>query len=126
MDWFDLLAVQGTLKSLLQLHSSKASILRKGGLTQKFKRAPIFVVMSMALFSNQGSTVWLNVAVLTGIKLHSGWEKPLGQKLKDTRGRSRECESYSELDKFQMQRDVLYNLKLTSRQTETVKENRAP
>ena len=28
MDWLDLLAVQGTLKSLLQEHSSKASILR--------------------------------------------------------------------------------------------------
>ena len=28
MDWFDLLAVQGTLKSLHQHHSSKASILR--------------------------------------------------------------------------------------------------
>ena len=27
MDWFDILAVQGTLKSLLQHHSSKASIL---------------------------------------------------------------------------------------------------
>ena len=27
MEWFDLLAVQGTLKSLLQHHSSKASIL---------------------------------------------------------------------------------------------------
>ena len=27
MDWFDLFAVQGTLKSLLQHHSSKASIL---------------------------------------------------------------------------------------------------
>ena len=27
MDWFDLLAVQGTLKSLLQHHNSKASIL---------------------------------------------------------------------------------------------------
>ena len=27
-DWFDILAVQGTLKSLLQHHSSKASILR--------------------------------------------------------------------------------------------------
>ena len=27
MDWFDLLAVQGTLKSLLQHHSSKASFL---------------------------------------------------------------------------------------------------
>ena len=29
MDWLDLLAVQGTLKSLLQPHSSKASILRR-------------------------------------------------------------------------------------------------
>ena len=29
MDWWDLLAVQGTLKSLLQHHSSKASILRR-------------------------------------------------------------------------------------------------
>ena len=28
MNWLDLLAVQGTLKSLLQYHSSKASILR--------------------------------------------------------------------------------------------------
>ena len=27
-DWFDLLAIQGTLKSLPQHHSSKASILR--------------------------------------------------------------------------------------------------
>ena len=31
MDWFDFLAVQGTLKSLLQHHSSKASILRCSG-----------------------------------------------------------------------------------------------
>ena len=29
MDWLDLLAVQGTLKSLLQHHSSKATILRR-------------------------------------------------------------------------------------------------
>ena len=29
MDWLDLLAVQGTLKSLLQHHSSKASFLRR-------------------------------------------------------------------------------------------------
>ena len=29
IDWLDLLAVQGTLKSLLQHHSSKASILRR-------------------------------------------------------------------------------------------------
>ena len=29
MDWLDLLAVQGTLKSLLQHHSSKAPILQR-------------------------------------------------------------------------------------------------
>ena len=33
MDWLDLLAVQGTLKSLLQHHSSKASILQHSALT---------------------------------------------------------------------------------------------
>ena len=32
VDWFDLLAVQGTLRSLLQNHSSKASILRHSAL----------------------------------------------------------------------------------------------
>ena len=35
IDWFDLLAVQGTLKSLLQCHSSKASV---------FQRSAFFVV----------------------------------------------------------------------------------
>ena len=34
MDWFDLLAVQGTLKSLLQHHSSKASILQHSAFLQ--------------------------------------------------------------------------------------------
>ena len=34
MDWLDLLAVQGTLKSLLQHHSSKASILRRSAFSQ--------------------------------------------------------------------------------------------
>ena len=33
MDWLNLLAVQGTLKSLLQNHSSKASILRRSAFT---------------------------------------------------------------------------------------------
>ena len=32
MDWLDLLAVQGTFKSLLQHHSSKASILQRSAL----------------------------------------------------------------------------------------------
>ena len=34
IDWFDLLTVQGTLKSLLQHHSSKASILRRSALVK--------------------------------------------------------------------------------------------
>ena len=29
IDWFDFLAIQGTQKSLLQYHSSKASVLQK-------------------------------------------------------------------------------------------------
>ena len=36
LDWFDLLAVQGTLKSLLQDHSLKASILRVSLSTPSF------------------------------------------------------------------------------------------
>ena len=35
VDWLDILAVQGTLKSLLQHHSSKASILRQISLNLK-------------------------------------------------------------------------------------------
>ena len=39
IDWFDVLVVQGTLKSLLQLHSSKASILWHSALpTVQFSR----------------------------------------------------------------------------------------
>ena len=34
IDWFDLIAVQGTLKSLLQHHSSKASVLQHSATVQ--------------------------------------------------------------------------------------------
>src|SRR5574341_1008571 len=39
MDWLDLLAVQGTLKSLLQHHSSKASILQRSAFFTEIGRA---------------------------------------------------------------------------------------
>ena len=42
MDWLDLLAVQGTLKSLLQHHSSKASILWCSAFFTDFKTSPNF------------------------------------------------------------------------------------
>ena len=49
-DWLDLLAVQGTLKSLLQHHSSKASILR---------RSAFFTVELSHPYMNIGKTIAL-------------------------------------------------------------------
>ena len=50
MDWLDLLAVQGTLKSLLQHHSSKASILL---------RSAFFIVQLSHPYMTTGKTIAL-------------------------------------------------------------------
>ena len=50
IDWLDLLAVQGTLKSLLQHHSSKASILR---------RSAFFTIQLSHLYMTTGKTIAL-------------------------------------------------------------------
>ena len=50
MDWLDLFAVQGTLKSLLQHHSSKASILRCSA---------FFIVQLSHLYMTTGKTIAL-------------------------------------------------------------------
>ena len=50
MDWLDLLAAQGTLKSLLQPHSSKASILR---------RSAFFTVQLSHPYMTTGKTIAL-------------------------------------------------------------------
>ena len=50
MDWLDLIAVQGTLKSLLQHHSSKASILQ---------RSAFFVVQLSHPYMTTGKTIAL-------------------------------------------------------------------
>ena len=42
IDWFDLLAVQGTLKSLAQHHSSEASVLRHSAFIFFFFLNPTF------------------------------------------------------------------------------------
>ena len=50
MDWLDLLAVQGTLKNLLQHHSSKASVLRHSAfLTAKLSHPYITIRKTTAL-----------------------------------------------------------------------------
>ena len=56
MDWLDLLAVQGTLKSFLQHHTSKASILRRSETIALTRRTFTDKVMSL-LFNMLSSLV---------------------------------------------------------------------
>ena len=57
MDWLDLLAVQGTLKSLLQHHSSKASILQ---------HSAFFIVQLSHPYMTTGKTVALTRQTFVG------------------------------------------------------------
>src|SRR5574337_46056 len=57
MDWLDLLAVQGTLKSLLQHHSSKASILQ---------RSAFFAVQLSYPYMTTGKTIALTRRTFVG------------------------------------------------------------
>ena len=57
MDWLDLLAVQGTLKSLLQHHSSKASILRGSA---------FFIVQLSHPYMTTGKTIALTRRTFVG------------------------------------------------------------
>ena len=56
-DWLDLLAVQGTLKSLLQHHSSKASVLR---------RSAFFMVQLLHPYMTTGKTIALTKQTFVG------------------------------------------------------------
>ena len=57
MDWLDLLAIQGTLKSLLQHHSSKASILW---------RSAFFTVQLSHPYTTTGKTIALTRRIFVG------------------------------------------------------------
>ena len=57
MDWLDLLAVQGTLKSLLQHHSSKASILHC---------SDVFIVQISHPYMTTGKTIALTRQTFVG------------------------------------------------------------
>ena len=57
MDWLDLLAVQGTLKNLLQHHSSKASILQ---------RSAFFTVQLSHPYMTTGKTIALTRRTFVG------------------------------------------------------------
>ena len=57
IDWFDLLAFQGTLKSLLQHHNSKASIL---------KCSAFFMVQFSHLYMTTGKNIALTIQTIVG------------------------------------------------------------
>ena len=57
MDWLDLLAAQGTLKSFLQHHSSKASILH---------RSAFFMVQLSHPYMTAGKTIALTIWIFAG------------------------------------------------------------
>ena len=57
MDWLDLLAVQGTLKSLLPHHSSKASILQ---------HSAFFLVQLLHPYTTTGKTIALTRQTFVG------------------------------------------------------------
>ena len=57
MDWLDLLAVQGSLKSLLQHHSSKASVLQ---------HSAFFIVQFSHLYTTTGKTIALTRQTFVG------------------------------------------------------------
>ena len=57
MDWLDLLAVQGTLKSLLQHHSSKASILQ---------HSAFFILQLSHPYMTTGETIALTRRIFVG------------------------------------------------------------
>ena len=65
MDWLDPLAVQGTLKSLLQHHSSKASILW---------RSPLFIFQLSHPYMTTGKTIaltrWTFVSKVVSLLFH--------------------------------------------------------
>ena len=60
IDWFDLLAVQGTLKSLLQHHNSKASI---------FQHSAFFIVQLSHLYMTTGKTIALTIWTILSVSI---------------------------------------------------------
>ena len=66
MDWLDLLAVQGTLKSLLQYHSSKASILRRSAyftvpLSHPYMTTGKTIALTRLTFVGKGMSLLFNM-----------------------------------------------------------------
>ena len=77
MDWLDLFAVQGTLESLLQHHSSKASILRHSAfftvqLSHPYMTAGKTIVLTRWTFVGKAMSLLFNM-LLSGHRRDLNW-----------------------------------------------------
>ena len=61
MDWLDLCAVQGTLKSLLQHHSSKASILQRSAFSHPYMTTGKTIALTRRTFVGKVMSVLFNM-----------------------------------------------------------------
>ena len=81
MDWLDLLVVQGTLKSLLQHHSSKASIVWCSA---------FFIVQLSHPYMTTGKTIALTRQTFVGKVIEEnnrmGKSRDIFKKIRDTKG----------------------------------------
>ena len=88
IDWFDLLAVQGTLKSLLQYHSSKASILQHsaffiGQLSHPYMTTGKTIALTRGTFVGKVTSLLFNmlcrlvIATYKNVVHNTTWFAPL-------------------------------------------------
>ena len=61
MDWLDLLAVQGTLKRFLQLHSSRASILQHSSFSHPYMTTGKTITLTRLTFIDQVMSLLFNM-----------------------------------------------------------------
>ena len=83
MDWLDLLAVQGTLKSLLQHDSSKASILQ---------RSAFFMVQLSHPYMTTGKTIALTIWTFVSKVMSSVCEEKQSRRRVESDGKGHEPE----------------------------------
>ena len=123
MDWLDLLAVQGTLKSLLQHHSSRASIFRRSAfftvqLSHLYMTTGKIIALTRRTFVGKVMSLLFNIVQETGIIVQETGIKtiPMEKKCKKTKWLSeealqiavkrREAKSKGEKERFQAFRSV--------------------
>ena len=80
MDYFDLLAVQGTLKSLLQHHSSKASVLQRSAffmvqLSHSYMTTGKTIALTRQTFVSKIMSQLFKVTVLPGERVRPVWRQ---------------------------------------------------